>query len=540
MATTYTIELRAGKLVATDTSGVAVGSVGTAFMPGDIVSGGVGGGSGFVLVKRDPCVMLGIVKDDTGRLYVCGAGPFEPALRLSGIVGDRYVLRFHDTAIDVLGRYSGAPTDDAACLLAMYAGDDGHLTADGMLGFGPHLYSRDEVVCHDDLDTFTIDPASSVDFDDALSVVGNIIYVHIVDIASASLSALSLRRLKERCLTLYLSNEHTEHLLCDADVAAVTLGAGVQRPVITVKVTVGDDGMVVAHEIYKSTIVVKRRYNYDQVAAMLNAGSAGPAIDFLNNLTTVRASDVVYNISLPSVRLRVDCPSGTAVVTTEVTNDAAHSLVACAMILANLVVSKHLSDAGLVLPNRFHDTLRGFVPPASESTGDVGVDSFIMVKRYARACYSVDQKGHFGLGLTDYVHFTSPMRRYADVLVHRLLAGWNGDGLAGSVDWLNKRASKVRLISDLYTSWKVGRTLQVGSPGRVCITDVKPAGIMWFMPSHSLNGFVHVSALLPAQRWNFVNGTLQGSATITVGTWANARLVAVDPVTYAVTLSITV
>lgn len=540
MVTTYTIELRAGKLVATDEGGVVVGSAGTAFMPGDLVTAAPAAGGGFALFKRGPNVMLGVVKDDDGRIYVCGAGPFEPTLRVSGIVGDRYVLRFHDDAIDVLGRYSGAATDDAACLLAMYAGDDGHLTADGVGNYGPHLYSRDDVVCHDDLDTFTIDPASSVDFDDAISVVGNDIYVHIVDIASASLSALSLRRLKERCLTMYLSNEHTEHLLSDTDVAAVTLAAGVRRPVITVKVTVGDDGMVLDHEIYRSTIVVKRRYNYDQVSALLGDGTAGHAIEFLNKLATVRASDVSYNISLPSVRLLVDCVSGEATVTTEVTNDAAHSLVACAMILANLVVSKHLSNRGVVLPNRFHDTLRGFVPPAFESTGDVGVDSFIMVKRYARACYSVDQKGHFGLGLTDYVHFTSPMRRYADVLVHRLLAGWSGDGLAGSVDWLNKRASKVRLISDLYTSWKVGRTLNVGTQYRVCITDVKPAGVLWFMPSHSLNGFVHVSALLPAQRWNFSNGMLQGSSDIKVGTWANARLVAVDPVTYAVTLAVTV
>jgi ribonuclease R len=267
------------------------------------------------------------------------------------------------------------------------------------------------------------------------------------------------------------------------------------------------------------------------------------AIEFLQHLCAARSANVSYNINLPSPRLTVDVDTGLlADLTMENTNDDAHSLVATVMILANLVVSKHLADAGLVLPNRFHDKLRGFVAPEFVSTGDVGVDSFIMVKRWARACYSVDQKGHFGLGLTDYVHFTSPMRRYADVLVHRLLAGWKPDvgTLTSEVAHLNMQAGVVRMCQDLYTMWKVGRHLTVGNMYKICITDVKKAGVMWFMPDYSLNGFTHVTNLMPSQWWAYSDGVLKGTRVVGLGDWFDATLVSVCPFTYAVTLMINV
>jgi ribonuclease R len=179
-----------------------------------------------------------------------------------------------------------------------------------------------------------------------------------------------------------------------------------------------------------------------------------------------------------------------------------------------------------------------------------------MVKRYARAYYSVDNKGHFGLGLTDYVHFTSPMRRYADVIVHRILSGvkFNDEALHKEVEWMNFRASTVRSIQDLYTMWKIIRHVQNESQlykithkkeklYEVWITDVKKGGVLWFMPSMSLNGFAHVSSLEPKQFWYFdcTKNTLQGDsnkATILIGNKMEATISNVDPITYAINLTI--
>jgi exoribonuclease R len=222
----------------------------------------------------------------------------------------------------------------------------------------------------------------------------------------------------------------------------------------------------------------------------------------------------------------------------EATNDDAHSLVATAMIMANLVVSQHLAKTGVQLPNRFHDTLRG-IPNQEPLTGNTVVDSFVLVKKFARAKYSVDEKGHFGLGLTDYVHFTSPMRRYADVLVHRLLSGIQYEDLEAEVKAMNRQSTVMRSLQKLYQECKITWWVQdTPCPYDVFCTDVKPVGIQWFLPVLSLNGFTHVSALEPKQRWSFQDGSLVGTSghTVRLGSVLEGTIVNVDPVTLTISI----
>jgi exoribonuclease R len=132
------------------------------------------------------------------------------------------------------------------------------------------------------------------------------------------------------------------------------------------------------------------------------------------------------------------------------------------------------------------------------------VDTFCLLKKMARAEYSVDKRGHFGLGLTDYVHFTSPMRRYADIVTHMILAGaaFSRASLEVEVALINRRATFVRSLQRFYQRIKVNRWLYSHpEEQRVIVTSVAAAGVQWFMPSILLNGFCHVSQLLPAQRW---------------------------------------
>jgi exoribonuclease-2 len=430
--------------------------------------------------------------------------------------------------------------------------------------FQKPLYTLDTVIDHDGLNTFTIDPESSEDFDDAISVdvKSNTVYIHIVDIASADCQSLiseqARRRLKERCLTLYLSNEHTEHLL-DPDVASTKLSLikEQQRQVITIRAVLNDHGIVQEYDIYRSTIVVKHRWSYDTVSEMLKNKSACDELKYLVKLTDNRSSNIKYHINLPSMRFKIDKTTGLVnTLHCESTNDDSHKLVATAMILGNLIVSKHLHYCQVKLPNRFHESLHGVNNPNFVSTGNELVDSFILVKRYARACYSIDKKGHFGLGLSDYVHFTSPMRRYADVLVHWILSGavLNEESLEEEVSWMNFRSQLVRSIQELYTTWKVVRhvkqtadtykaTYNVPKHFQVWITDVKKGGVLWFMPELSLNGFAHVSTLSPKQFWYFdySKNTLDGqynNASISVGKQFHATVESIDPVTFSLNLVI--
>lgn len=526
----------------------------TRFVPGDRVSVGDP-----VLHARTPQPICAILQSQEPLRYhianlppVC---PFQPTLAIvpPPAVGERLVLWLDAVGGErLLGRFSADPREDVRCLLAMYTGaeNDGPRPLEATTPRLP-LYTRADVVDHSNLDTFTIDPTDSKDFDDALSVDAEhgIVYVHIVDMAHATLAEEEGRRLKDRCLTLYLANEHVEHLL-DAETASerLSLVVGAPRATVTVKLVMAE-GLVTAYEVYRSTIVVKRRYNYEEVASLIASETASEAIRYLHRLTTQRSASVNYTLSLPSVRLTIDRSTGLAAdVRLEDTQDAAHQLVATAMILANLTVSKHLAVRGVDLPNRFHASLRGMLRgEGGIATGNAAVDSFIRVKQYARARYAVDEKGHFGLGLTDYVHFTSPMRRYADVVVHRLLAGVAVDDLEGQVQRMNHQARQVNALQDLYERWKITRHLATLAVCPVVyITSVHKAGVQWFMPSLSLNGFSHVSTLDPSQFWALraASGSahseyLQGAVeAVRVGEAYHAVVAGIDPITCEVRLRI--
>ncbi len=519
------------------------------FLPGDQVFQSLD--TECVLRHRTPQTLCAVVRSvDPLHVTYVNLPPmslFQPKLELlfTPTVGERIVFLFTaDGGYELLRRYSADPKEDVPCLLALYKGGCEAKEAD-LVRRDP-LYTRADNVDHEDLDTFTIDPASSVDFDDAISVdpETHTIYVHIVDIAHAELSAEEQRRLQARCLTLYLANEHTEHLL-DEETAShrLSLVQGVRRPVITVKLTM-NEGLVERYEIYRSTIVVKHRYNYEEVQAALEAGTANSAIQYLDRLTKERSREVQYAVNLPSLRLTIDKPSGLATaLRSESTNDPAHSLVATAMILANMTVSHHLTLKGVTIPNRFHSTLRGF-KPTTIATGNSEVDSFILVKRFARAYYSVDEKGHFGLDLKEYVHFTSPMRRYADVIVHNLLAGLQYTDLEEQVTHLNHRATVVRSLQDLYERWKTMRWIQAlpaDTKHNAYVTDTKKAGIMWFIPSLLLNGFSHVATLQPPQFWGYreaMNYLVGAARTIGLGDIVDAKLSDINPLTGTYTCTI--
>jgi len=547
------VELHGGKLIVRVDEQI-IPIVSTKFIPGDKVKLDKSGAT-LLLRKEQPAIaIIQSIESNNAKLYIANLGPacpFSPELHIGTMsvkVGDRLVIWLHSNGeLSCKALYSSDPLDDVSLLLTMYKTYK-RSNSPSMNLYTKSLYTEETIINHNNLNTFTIDPINSVDFDDAISVDvdNNTVYVHIVDIANTEtreqLSEESNRRLSDHCLTLYLSNEHTEHLLDTVD--TLSLVKGQQRNTITVKVCLNSFGLVDTYEIYRSTIVVKNRYSYEQVTEMLK-GQTPIELDYLLNLSNKRSEDVKYHLNLPSVRLDIDKDTGLAKsIHVECTNDPSHNLVATAMVLANLVVSKHLNHCNVKLPNRFHDSLRGFTQNMFTSTNNTLVDSFILVKRYARANYSVDKKGHFGLGLTDYVHFTSPMRRYADVLVHRILAGQQieTEVLQNEVDWLNYRSQMVRSLQDLYTNWKVIRHLEKNQAYTVYVTDIKKTGVLWFMPSMSLNGYSHVSTLKPSQYWTFDKSTLQGldKQVIRVGAMYEATIISIDPITYTVNLSLNI
>ena len=172
---THVVELHGGKLVANDGQTI-INIFDTRFMPGDTVS--ITQGVITLVERKEQAVIATIKAIDNGHaiLYVNHLGPscpFQPVIEDNNYkVGDRLVLWLNvDGSISFRAAFTSDAKDDVPALLKMYSlykkpDDFIYLVND----YTKPLYTIETVVNHNNLNTFTIDPTNSVDFDDAISV----------------------------------------------------------------------------------------------------------------------------------------------------------------------------------------------------------------------------------------------------------------------------------------------------------------------------------------------------------------------------------
>ena len=258
------------------------------------------------------------------------------------------------------------------------------------------------------LHTFNVDPTHSKDFDDAISVEHNKIYVHIVD--AHSMIPLHTQIEKDafsQAFTLYLP-EHVHNIL-PRDLAEyeLSLVKGERRNVITIEYTIDELCQVASHEIYPSVIVIKERYDYTEF---------GKCLDRFPLLVQFNEKWKRGTIPVPHVAFDIGEDGRICGHRYETNIDQAHKIVETLMILTNLTVSQHIPHE---IPHRFHskliDHFDHFDHPIFDITDNEVVNSILTIKKYRNAIYDSRNKGHFGLNLSSYTHFTSPIRRYFDV-----------------------------------------------------------------------------------------------------------------------------
>jgi exoribonuclease R len=519
------IQIRAGRAVCVNAEGAvfAVGGDGRCFLAGDRVV--LRGGRGAELVERTPTWTVGFVRSvgGPGGVAVVEAPLFAPfrasVVPVAGLkAGDRTLLYLDATGgAQIFGSYSSDGRSDVELLRLLYAQAGAAGVTDGIVRVGEALYTEAARVDHRDLETVTVDPVGSVDLDDAISVDASagVLYVHIVDIhrAVAAGSALDEHMCRYGS-TLYLANEHTEHLLPAATLRGCSLDVGVPREAVTVRMTMDGSGAIVDYGIYPSVILVKKRLGYADIGPGTEGWEDEENLGMRWLWERARAASSV-TLAIPGLDLEVGRDGGLRGMRAVATNDAAHRMVSFAMIAANFTVSAHLRRRGVVLPNRFHEAVRGLTAGDVEAvTGDATVDSYLAVKAWRPARYDVEQSGHFGLGLQEYCHFTSPMRRYADVFVHRILAGvvYDEEWLVAAVDRLNARMALVKQIHRYYRDVKVARRLGGGGVGlEAVVTKVARSGVSWFVPTVLVGGYTHVSRVGGGRRWTFAEEGEGGS-----------------------------
>lgn len=325
---------------------------------------------------------------------------------------------------------------------------------------------RDRVV-------FTIDPADARDFDDALSLDlaqdflahGAVwrLGVHIADVSHYvpwnSLLDLDARR---RATSVYLVDRVIPMLPVALSNGLCSLNPNETRRCMTCDVYLDQDWKPVGYDVYPALMRSCTRLTYDEVQLALD-GEGALADDIMQRVSylsqfakariAARHAAGGLDFEFPEARVSLDAEGKPVGVNLRYKTEAT-SLVEEAMILANEVVARHLSERQFPALYRVHekpsaDSLAALVPVLqefswfyrinperlvagdphvvqqvlAESQGrlEANLVQTIVLRAMKRAVYKPSCDGHYGLASQAYTHFTSPIRRYPDLVVHRML-----------------------------------------------------------------------------------------------------------------------
>ena len=327
--------------------------------------------------------------------------------------------------------------------------------------FGNEVQKEDQKnrVDHTKLLTVTIDPETAKDFDDALSLEVKDkkyhLYVHIADVAHyvKGGSPLDLEAFK-RANSTYFPGICIPMIPQSLSNGLCSLKPEVIRLTSTVKMSFSFEGELLDHKIYRSFIRSDKRFTYEEAFETLKTKTNSPYLPLLENFVELclllkkkRTERGSIDFALPDAQVMVDekgVPTGIKIHEYDIT----HQLVEEFMLKANEVVAKALSDKGLSLIFRIHEEpslenfeeffhtarILGFFLPAKPALKDIqklfikakGSSYFhrlsvAFIRSMKLALYSQDNIGHYGLALEHYTHYTSPIRRYSDLIISRLL-----------------------------------------------------------------------------------------------------------------------
>jgi len=314
--------------------------------------------------------------------------------------------------------------------------------------------------------TITIDPTTARDFDDAVDVEilrdGSFqLGVHIADVSHfvRQDSAMDTEA-RIRGTSVYFPDRVIPMLPEKVSNGLCSLNPRVDRLAMSVIMHISADGEVRDYSVHNSVIHSKERMTYEDVQLMIDDDPAStarfrhiqPEIQKINKLATLlqkkRQERGAIDFDLPEPMLTYDETGGLLGIVKSVRHFS-HRIIEEFMILANEVVARHLEIREIPSLYRVHEDpdpakvadfaelVAGFglrfhpkrATPAefqkfiSSIAGrpEERMLSYLMLRSFKQAVYSAENVGHFGLASDAYTHFTSPIRRYPDLVVHRIL-----------------------------------------------------------------------------------------------------------------------
>ncbi|MGI9861355.1 ribonuclease R [Moorella naiadis] len=404
----------------------------------------------------------------------------------------------------------------------------------------------------------TIDGADARDLDDAVSLElrpdgSYLLGVHIADVSFYVREGRPLdREAFNRATSVYFVDRVIPMLPTRLSNGICSLNAGEDRLALTALMTITPAGSIEAYELFPSVIRVRERMTYDDVRRLLE--EKVPELterywelvpDFRNMarlaaiLRRRRRRRGAIDFDFPEAKVKLD-DQGLPVAIIPRQRSVAEGLIEEFMIAANEVVARHLYELAVPAVYRVHEepapdkledlnrflaffgfhikpNREGRVKPrafqeilkAVKGRPEERVISMVMLRSMMHARYAGDCLGHFGLASTYYCHFTSPIRRYPDLVVHRVLREtWSPQGitaerLAELDNLVNlaavKASEREKLAEEAERESLDMKKVQymerhVGSIFTGVISGVVPYGFFVEL-ENTVEGLVHVSTL---------------------------------------------
>jgi len=435
--------------------------------------------------------------------------------------------------------------------------------------------------------TFTIDPETARDFDDAISIekVSNHwkLSVHIADVAHfVPKGSVIDEEALHRGNSIYLVDRVVMMIPTELTTKICSLNPNVDRLAHTVEITLDETGEIIDSATCRSIIHSDARLNYEQVQVLFDGGelpdTPAPVIEAINELRPLartlrknRHEVGSLEINTPQIKCILGKDGKVAKIKKGEAKEAYQLIEEC-MLLANVVVARKLKAAEWPAIHRIHEA------PDEDQWGKMGVElqalgvdalpktrfdinavlakiegtplqysaSLAILRNLKRAGYSAEDSEHFGLAFDDYVHFTSPIRRYPDLVIHRLLGALeHGEkmpyrpkdvaGIAGQCSRTEREADaaekesialrRAEYYRDLLQKGKIG-------PYKACIIKVLGKGLLIELPATLQRGLVTFSSITDDRYEINANKTQatgqRGKKVFKIGDEIDVELVKVD------------
>lgn len=315
---------------------------------------------------------------------------------------------------------------------------------------------------------FTIDPDDARDFDDAICLqragAGRWkLWVHIADVSHYVKAGSPLdQEAKRRGNSSYLVDRVIPMLPEELSNELCSLKPRVDRLTKCVEFLLNDEGKVLQTDFYPAVIQSKQRLTYAEALQILENPAKGELAETLHQagrfaqaIRKRRFEAGSLDLDFPETKIRLDGEGRISSIEQHGT-DASHQLIEEFMLLANEAVATRLMKLKKPAIYRTHeapdpgrlagyreDVLGHSIPCGNLSKpaevqklfvhlSDLAIGAALKIgflKSLNRARYTVDPLGHYGLAKKKYAHFTSPIRRYADLVVHRSLFSGRGEGM---------------------------------------------------------------------------------------------------------------